>query len=312
MHILIPDDLPSSALTVLTAAGWTIDARAGRPLASLYADIAGADALIVRSATRVDAALIEFGTKLRVIARAGVGVDNIDLAAARRRGIVVMNAPAATTTSVAELTLAGMLTLARHVSAADRSMKAGAWEKKAFVGTELAGKTLGIVGLGRIGRRVGQLASAFGMTILAHDPAVAAPVAGVALVPLDTLCAAADYLTLHVPVTPSTVRMFDAARFARCRPGVRVVNMARGELIDEDGLLAALDSGHVAGAALDVYTTEPPLDTRLTRHASVVATPHLAASTVEAQERVGTEAATAVRDFLTSGVAVNVVVAAAD
>ena len=312
MHILIPDDLSSSALTVLTAAGWTIDARAGRPLASLHADIASADALIVRSATRVDAALIDAGTKLRVIARAGVGVDNIDLAAARRRGIVVMNAPSATTTSVAELTLAGMLTLARHVSAADRSMKAGAWEKKAFVGTELAGKTLGIVGLGRIGRRVGQLASAFGMTILANDPGVATPVDGVAHVPLDTLCAEADYLTLHLPVTRSTTRMFDAARFARCRRGVRLVNTARGELIDEEALLAALDSGHVAGAALDVYTTEPPVDTRLSRHASVVATPHLAASTREAQERVGIEAATAVRDFLTSGTAVNVVVAAAD
>lgn len=270
-------------------------------------DVASADALIVRSATLVDAALIAAGPKLRVIARAGVGVDNIDLEAARQRGIVVMNAPEATTTSVAELTLAGLLNLARHVSAADRSMKAGRWDKKAFSGTELAAKTLGIVGFGRIGRRVARLAAAFDMRVLAHDAATVTVEPPVRLVSLDELCAEADYITLHVPVTPATLRLFDGARLARCRRGVRLVNTARGDLIDDRALLAALDSGHVGGAALDVFAHEPPVDTTLTCHPAVVATPHVAASTIEALERVGLEAAAAVRDFLTTGVARNVV-----
>lgn len=312
MHILIPDDLPRSAVELLTAAGWTTDARGGRLRDQLRADIVPADAIIVRSATRVDAQLIEAGTKLRVIARAGVGIDTIDVAAAHRRGIVVMNAPDATTISVAELAIAGMLNLARHVAAADRSMKAGEWEKKKFGGTELAGKTLGIVGLGRIGRTVARLAAAFGMHVIAHDPGVAVTTAGPPLVALDDLCAGADYITLHVPVTAASRRMFDAARLARCRPGVRIVNTARGELIDEAALLAALDSGHIAGAALDVFAPEPPVDTRLSRHPAVVATPHLAASTVEAQERVGIETALAVRDFLQTGIARNVVTPPAD
>lgn len=304
MHILIPDDLSPAAIAVLTTPGWTVDARPGRPREHLLLDVAHADALIVRSATRVDAELIDAGTRLRVIARAGVGVDNIDLAAARRRRIVVMNAPAATTTSVAELALAGLLNLARHVPAADRAMKMGAWEKKVFAGTELAGKTLGIVGFGRIGRRVGDLATAVGMQVLAFDPVVLATGSEVRLVTLDALCAEADYLTLHAPVTATTRRMFDQARLARCKPGVRLVNTARGELIDEAALVAALDSGQVGGAALDVFSAEPPIDWTLARHPRVVATPHLAASTAEAQERVGIETATVVRTFLETGHAV--------
>ncbi len=307
MHILIPDNLPSSAIALLTAAGWSADARTGRSRSELLADVDGADALIVRSATRVDAALIEAGPRLRVIARAGVGVDNVDLAAAGRRGIVVMNAPDATTISVAELTVALLLGLARHLSAADRSMKAGQWEKKAFAGTELAGKTLGVVGFGRIGRRVARLASAFEMNVLAHDAATVPAETFARLVSLDTLCAQADYITLHLPVTPATRHLFDRARLACCMRGVRLVNTARGELIDDAALLAALDDGQVAGAALDVFAIEPPLDTRLIVHPAVVATPHLAASTAEAQERVGIEAASAVRDFLQTGLARNVV-----
>ncbi len=260
MHILIPDDLRPSAVALFTEAGWKTDARAGRPRQQLLADVAAADALIVRSATMVDAELIAAAPRLRVIARAGVGVDNVDVAAAGRRGIVVMNAPEATTTSVAELTLAGLLNLARHVCAADRSMKAGAWEKKAFSGTELAGKTLGVVGYGRIGRRVALLATAFGMRVLAHDAAPAGPAGGVQFAPLDVVCAEADYISLHVPVNAATRRLFDRARLARCKPGVRLVNTARGELIDEAALLEALDSGQVGGAALDVFATEPPVD----------------------------------------------------
>lgn len=307
MHILIPDDLPAEALALLTADGWTTDSRTGRPPDRLREDIATADAVIVRSATTVDALLIAAAPRLRVIARAGVGVDNVDLAAAERRGIVVMNAPDATTTSVAELTLAGLLALARHLCAADRAMKAQRWEKKAFTGSELRAATLGIVGFGRIGRAVAPLARAFGMRIVAHDPVDGGPEPGVERVSLDALCGVADYITLHVPVTAHTRGLFDAPRLASCRRGLRLVNTARGELVDAAALVAALDSGQVAGAAIDVYAPEPPVDWTLATHPRVVATPHLAASTREAQRRVGVETAAAVRDYLRDGQARNVV-----
>lgn len=307
MHILIPDDLPPAAIAVLAEQGWTTDTRSGRSAAQLRDDAAGADAIIVRSATTVDAPLIDAAPHLRVIARAGVGVDNVDLATAARRGIVVMNAPDATTTSVAELTLAGLLALARHVCAADHAMKAARWEKKAFAGTELREATLGIVGFGRIGRAVARLARAFGMRVLAADVVDGAPEPGVERVTLDALCGAADYITLHVPATADTRGLFDAARLATCRRGVRLVNTARGELVDAAALVAALDSGQVGGAAIDVYAPEPPVDWTLAAHPRVVATPHLAASTREAQWRVGVDTATAVRDYLRDGVARNVV-----
>lgn len=301
MHILVPDDLQPSALSVFHDEGWTTDARTGRSREQLLGDVLVADALVVRSATRVDAALVDAATKLRVIARAGVGLDTIDLAAAARRGIVVMNAPDAATTSVAELTLACLLALARQLPAADRSMKSGLWEKKHLTGIELSGKTLGVVGCGRIGQRVARLASAFGMHVVAADP-TPPPTESVARhCALDELCATADFISLHAPLTASTGRLFDDARLAQCRRGVRLVNTARGELIDPEALLAALESGHVAGAALDVHDPEPPVDHRLTSHPAVIATPHLASSTIEAQERVGIEVATAVRDYLRSG-----------
>lgn len=310
MHIVVADDLPASALQLLRDEGWSVDAATGRSTPELFAALAAADALIVRSATRVTAATIAAAPKLRAIARAGSGVDTIDLEAAAARGIVVMNAPAATTTSVAELTMALLLSLARHVPAADQAMKAGRWEKKAFAGTELAGTTLGIVGLGRIGRVVAVLGRAFGMTVVAHDPHVGAadlPAPDIALVPLDVLCERADYVTLHLPVSPATRHLFDAARFAACRPGVRLINTSRGDLVDESALLAALASGQVAGAALDVHAHEPPLDWTLARHPRVVATPHVAASTAQAQTRVGLDAATAIRDFLRDGRVTNAV-----
>jgi D-3-phosphoglycerate dehydrogenase / 2-oxoglutarate reductase len=305
MHIVVADSLPSSALDLLRAVpGWTIDARSGRAAADLAEDLATADALIVRSATSVTAALIGAAPRLRVIARAGTGVDNVDLQAATERGIIVMNAPGANSISVAELTMALMLSLSRGIPAADAAMKRGAWEKKKLSGVELRGKTLGLVGLGRIGQEVGNRARAFGMQLLAHDPFISADVAeslGVELVALDDLCARADYITLHLPVTPETRHLFDAGRLAACRAGVRLVNTARGELIDEAALAAALESGHVAGAALDVFETEPPVDWRLASLPQVVATPHIAASTAEAQEQVGLETAQAVRDFLLDG-----------
>ncbi|MBA3231210.1 MAG: phosphoglycerate dehydrogenase [Acidobacteria bacterium] len=306
MHIVIADSLPASAIELLRSVpGWTIDARVGRSPADLARDLAMADALIVRSATKVDAAIMAAAPCLRVIARAGTGVDNVDVSAATERGIVVMNAPGANSISVAELTLALMLSLSRAIPAADAAMKRGTWEKKKLAGVELRGKALGLVGLGRIGQEVGVRARAFGMQLLAHDPFISEQIAeslGVELVTLDDLCARADYISLHVPATPETRHLFNAERLAMCRAGVRIVNTARGELIDEAALAAAIEAGDVAGAGLDVFETEPPRDWSLTSMPQVVATPHIAASTAEAQEQVGLETAMAVREFLLDGV----------
>jgi D-3-phosphoglycerate dehydrogenase / 2-oxoglutarate reductase len=311
MKIVIADDLPASAAALLTdVQGWTVDARAGRPLPELEAALADADALIVRSATKVTASLIEHAPKLRVVARAGSGVDNVDLRAASARGIIVMNAPGANSISVAELAMAFLLALARHVPAADAAMKAQAWEKKKFAGREVRGKVLGLVGLGRIGQEVAARARAFGMELVAHDPFISADMAGqlgVRLGSLDEVCAEADYLTLHLPATPQTRQLFDGARFARCKRGVRLINTARGELIDEAALVDALREGQVGGAALDVFTKEPPADWTLAGLPNVIATPHIAASTGEAQELVGVETAAAVRDYLRDGLIRNAV-----
>ena len=311
MKIVISDDLPASAADLLREVpGWTVDARAGRPLPELEAALADADALVVRSATKVTRALIERAPRLRVIARAGSGVDNVDLDAASDRGIVVMNAPGANSISVAELALAFLLALARPIPAADAAMKAQTWEKKKFTGTELRGKTLGVVGLGRIGQEVASRARAFGMKLIAHDPFISEDVAaqvGAELAPLDEVCAQADYLTLHLPVTGGTKHLLNAGQLARCKRGVRIVNTARGELIDETALIDALRSGQVAAAALDVFQQEPPKDWTLPTLPNVIATPHIAASTGEAQELVGVETAAAVRDFLRDGIIRNAV-----
>jgi D-3-phosphoglycerate dehydrogenase / 2-oxoglutarate reductase len=311
MKIVVADDLPASALELLRAEdGWVVDARAGRAPAALALDLADADGLLVRSATKVDAALMEAAPGLRIVARAGTGVDNVDVAAASARGILVVNAPGANSISVAEHACALMLALARSVPAADRAMKEGRWEKKRFIGNELRGKTLGVAGLGRIGQEVAQRARSFGMRVVAHDPYIAKDVAAdlfVDLMSIDEVCAAADYLTLHLPSTPETRHLFNDDRFSRCKPGVRLINTARGELIDESALRRALEQGIVAGAALDVFETEPPADWTLARMPQVIATPHIAASTEEAQELVGIETAAAVRDFLRDGIVRNAV-----
>ena len=311
MKIVIADDLPVSAADLLRdVPEWTVDARAGRPLPELEAALADADALIVRSATKVTRALIGQAPRLRVIARAGSGVDNVDLEAASERGIVVMNAPGANSISVAELALAFLLALARPIPGADAAMKARSWEKKKFTGSELRGKTLGLVGLGRIGQEVAHRARSFGMNLVAHDPFISEEVAaqlGARLATLDEVCAAADYLTLHLPVTGGTKHLFNADRLAQCKRGVRIVNTARGELIDEAALADALRSGQVGGAALDVFQQEPPKDWTLATLPNVIATPHIAASTGEAQELVGVETAAAVRDFLRDGIIRNAV-----
>jgi D-3-phosphoglycerate dehydrogenase / 2-oxoglutarate reductase len=311
MHIVIADQLPASAVGLLKGLeGCTVDAKAGRAPADLAKDLAQADALVVRSATTVDETLMAAAPNLRVIARAGTGVDNVDVPAATARGIVVMNAPGANSVSVAEHALALMLSLARSVPAADAAMKKGVWDKKRLTGIELRGKTLGLVGLGRIGQEVAARCRSFGMDVVAHDPFISEQVAGtlgVELLDLDGVCARADYISLHIPATPETRHVFDAARLAKCKPTARIINTARGELIDEAALAEAIKAGTIAGAGLDVFETEPPRDSVLTGLPQVVATPHIAASTVEAQEQVGLETAAAVRDFLLEGVIRNAV-----
>lgn len=311
MHIVIADQLPKSAVDLLAAVpGWTVDAEAGRKPDVLAPALANADALVVRSATKVDEKLIAAAPKLRVIARAGTGIDNVDLSAASGRGILVMNAPGGNSVSVAEHAFALMLSLARSVPVADGAMKKGVWDKKKLTGAELRGKTLGLVGLGRIGQEVAARARAFGMETVAHDPFISEELAstmGIKLLDLDAMCAASDYISLHIPATAETRHLFGKARLAACRKGVRIVNTARGELIDEVALADAIEAGHVAGAALDVFEVEPPSDWRLAKLPQVVATPHIAASTAEAQELVGLETASAVRDYLTLGVIRNAV-----
>jgi len=310
MKIVIADGLPASALEHLRDTNWTIDAKQGRPPAELASDLKDAVALIVRSATKVTRELIDGAPNLRVIARAGTGVDNVDVPAATARGIVVMNAPGANSVSVAEHAIGLMLSLARPVPAADASMKAAKWEKSKFAGAEVRSKTFGLVGLGKVGQEVASRAHAFQMTVIAHDPFISQQVAadlGVELVALDELCRRADYISLHLPALPSTKHLFNAQRLASCKKGVRIINTARGELIDAAALADAIASGQVAGAGLDVFDPEPPVDWRLPAMPQVVATPHIAASTREAQEQVGEETAAAVRDFLKDGVIRNAV-----
>ena len=310
MKIVVADDLPTSALQLLKAEGWDVDARTGRAPEQLAADIADADALVVRSATKVTADLIAAARSLRVIARAGTGVDNVDVPAASARGIVVMNAPGANSISVAELAMGLALALARHLPAADAAMKQGKWEKKKFLGEELRDKTLGLLGLGRIGQEVARRAAGFSMHVIAHDPFISEQVAssiGVELVSMDDLFSRADYLSLHMPSTPQTKQLINASRLQKAKKGIRIINTARGDLIDEAALADAIEAGQVGGAGLDVFTKEPTVDHRLQMLPQVIATPHIAASTREGQELVGVETAAALRDFLKDGLIRNAV-----
>jgi D-3-phosphoglycerate dehydrogenase len=311
VKIVVADDLPASALDLLRAEpGWQIDAATARSPVELRHALTDADALLVRSATKVTAELLSAAPRLRVVGRAGSGVDNIDVPAASGRGVLVVNAPGANSVSVAEHACALILALARSVPAADRAMKDGKWEKKRFLGSELRGKTLGIAGLGRVGQEVAQRARAFGMNVIAHDPFISRDIAdalGVSLVGIDELCGQSDFLTLHVPATSDTRHLINRDRLALAKPGIRIINTARGELVDEAALKEAICSGTVAAAALDVFETEPPGDWSLAQLPQVVATPHIAASTEEAQELVGLDTAAAVRDFLRDGIVRNAV-----
>jgi D-3-phosphoglycerate dehydrogenase len=310
MKIIVADDLPPSAIDLLRAEDWEVDARSGRAAAQLRTDVADAEAIVVRSATKVTADLIAAAPRLRAIARAGTGVDNVDVEAASARGIVVMNAPGANSISVAELAMAQLLALARRIPAADASMKQGKWDKKAFLGEEVRGKTLGLAGLGRIGQEVARRARAFEMTIIAHDPFISGQIARdlrIELVTLDELLERSDFLSLHMPSTPQTHHIINAERLANAKKGLRIINTARGDLIDESALADAIERGHVGGAALDVFEVEPTADHRLQMLPQVVASPHIAASTREGQELVGVETATALRDYLKTGVIRNAV-----
>src|SRR5215467_6980250 len=261
---------------------------------TLEAEMVDADALIVRSATKVTAELLDKAPKLRVAGRAGVGVDNIDLEAATKRGVLVMSTPGGNAVSVAEHTFALMLSLARQVPRLDKAIHEGRWEKSSAAGTEVRGKTLGLIGLGRIGSEVAVRAEAFDMRVLGYDPYISEAAARelcVELVPLDQLLVESDFISLHTAVSPATQNMINEKTLTQMKKGARLVNAARGELVDEAALLEALKSGKLAGAAVDVFAEEPPKNSKLTGMSNVIATPHVAGSTAEAQEEVGTQIA---------------------
>jgi D-3-phosphoglycerate dehydrogenase len=309
VKIIVAEKISSSAVAQLQEPGWTV-LTADQLDGKLAEHLESADALIVRSAVQADSKLLAHAKKLRVIGRAGVGVDNIDLEAATHKGIAVMNTPGANAVAVAEQTLGMMLAMARHLCRADALMHAGKWEKKSLQGTELRGKTLGVVGLGRIGMEVARRARAFGMELVGHDPFVSIAVAkeqGIRLAGLEEVYAAADYITLHVGLTPQTAGMINTESIAKMKKGVRLVNCARGELVVEADLAEALKLGSVAAAAIDVFAEEPPKNSPLLALENVVLTPHVGGSTHEAQEAVGVQIARQVKEYLKHGVIQNAV-----
>ncbi len=311
MKILVADNVSERALeTLKSEPSFEVVYLPGKAGAVVAEEIRDADALIVRSATKANAQLLEKAQRLRAIGRAGVGVDNVDLDAATKKGLVVMNTPGGNAASVAEHAVALMLALVRRLPQADSTLKQGKWEKKKLIGTELRAKTLGLIGLGKIGMEVARLAQAFQMQVLAYDPYISSILAreqNVQLVPLEELLRSSDFVSMHASATPETRHLLNAKTLGMAKLGVRIVNCARGELINEADLLAALESGQVAGAGLDVFEQEPPKDFKLVSHPNVVATPHIAGSTEEAQEIVGIRIAEQVRDYLLQGVARNAV-----
>jgi D-3-phosphoglycerate dehydrogenase / 2-oxoglutarate reductase len=313
LKIVLAEKVSPATLAILQKEpGWnciTADQIATLP-GGLIEALADADALIVRSAVQADAALLAHAPKLRIIGRAGVGVDNIDAPEATRRGIVVMNTPGANAVAVAELTLGLMISMARSIPRANSTMHAAKWDKKSLQGSELRGKTLGIVGCGRIGLEVARRAKAFGMTLIGYDPFIAPVIArenGVTLVPIDEIFAESDFLSLHVGLTPQTEGLINKHSIAIMKKGIRIVNCARGELIVDEALAEAIQSGHVAGAALDVFRQEPLKDSPYFALDNVLLSPHIAGSTDEAQEAIGIQLANQVRDYLKLGVVQNAV-----
>jgi D-3-phosphoglycerate dehydrogenase / 2-oxoglutarate reductase len=293
-RVLVADAISAEAIERMRAGGLAVDERIGLTPDELAAAIGGYDAIVVRSATKVSARHLAAGARLKIVVRGGVGVDNIDVAAAEAEGVRVMNTPAASSVSVAELALGLMLALARQIPRADASVKSGAWDKKSFAGgMELQGRTVGVIGVGRIGRALARRAAALGMVAIGADPALGTTgtIDGLTLLPAEDVFRRSDVISLHLPKPASAPPVIGAVEIAQMKPGVLIVNCARGGVVDEAALLAALESGHVGGAALDVFATEPPKDLALVRHPRVIATPHVGASTQEAQARVGIEVA---------------------
>jgi len=311
LKIVLAEKVSPATLAILKKEpGWNVVTADQIPEGGLPAELADADALIVRSAVQADAKLLAAAPKLRIIGRAGVGVDNIDADEATKRGIVVMNTPGANAVAVAELTLGLMISMCRAIPRANATMHAGKWEKKSLQGTELRGKTLGIVGCGRIGLEVARRAKAFGMTLLGYDPYIAPVIArenGITLVPIDEIFGSSDFLSLHVGLTPQTEGLINKHSLAIMKKGVRIINCARGELIVDEALAEAVKSGHVAGAALDVFRKEPLKESPYFELENVLLSPHVAGSTDEAQEAIGIQLANQVRDYLKLGVVQNAV-----
>jgi D-3-phosphoglycerate dehydrogenase / 2-oxoglutarate reductase len=309
MNVLIAEPMAQAGIELFQAQrGWNVIVSNPKEYTKHLAD---AEALVVRSAVQVTAAVLAQAPKLRVIGRAGVGVDNVDLPAATAAGVLVMNTPGGNAVSVAEHTIALMLSMARYIPQASASTKAGKWEKKKFLGSELRGKTLGIIGLGSIGREVVKRARAFEMHLMGHDPYVTPQIAkdlGVELTSLAELYRHSDYITVHVSLTPETDKLLNKEAFAQMKQGVRLVNCARGELVDEGALKSAIESGKVAGASLDVFSKEPTdASFPLFSLESVLATPHIGGATEEAQEIVGVRIAQQMVEYLQTGVALNAV-----
>lgn len=293
-RVLISDKTDPCCEEILRQGGISVEVKPKLPKDQLLKEIENCDGLIVRSGTKVTADVIQAGKKLKLIGRAGTGVDNIDVEAATAQGVVVMNTPGGNTISAAEQTCALLLAVARNVPQGHASMKQGKWERGLFMGVELQGKTLGIIGLGRIGREVATRMQAFGMKTIGYDPIVPAEVAkqfNIEFLEMEDIWPQADFLTVHTPLLPSTRGLLGKETFAKCKRGVRVVNCARGGIIDEAALIEAINAGQVGGAALDVFEQEPPTNKELCDHPKIVTTPHLGASTAEAQVKVAREVA---------------------
>ncbi|HEX2660458.1 MAG TPA: hydroxyacid dehydrogenase [Polyangia bacterium] len=310
MSVLIADDMSKRAVEILKEAGFSVDVKTGMKPEELAAVVGNYHGLGIRSASKVTAAVLANPGKLKIIGRAGVGVDNIDVAAASAKDILVINTPQGNATAAAELAIGLIFALARKIPQAAELMRKNVWEKKKFMGVELTGKTLGVLGLGNIGRQVAERGVGLKMNVIAHDPVLAPNAsvpAGVQVVSFDELISRADFLSLHVPLTKDTNNLFNAATFAKMKKGACIVNAARGGVVSETDVIPALQSGQLGGVALDVFTKEPPDASPLFEQENLIAVPHLGASTKEAQEKVAVELAEVFVGYLKNGIVRNAV-----
>jgi D-3-phosphoglycerate dehydrogenase len=308
IKVLIADDMSKKAVEILSKAGFTVDVKTGMKPEELAAVIGEYHGIGIRSASKIKAETLANPGKLKIIGRAGVGVDNIDVKAATEKGVLVINTPQGNAAAAAELAIGLVFALARKIPQAAQSMKQGIWEKKKYMGTEIAGKTLGVIGLGNIGRQAAERGVGLKMNVIGYDPFPPKQLPeGVKQVTLDELVAQSDYITLHVPATAETKGLFDAARIAKMKKGACLINCARGGIVDENAVLEALKSGQLGGAALDVFAKEPPDPSPLFAEENLIAVPHLGASTKEAQEKVAIELAEVFVGFLKDGIVRNAV-----